>query len=162
MKLNKYPLLNEIIFLVVVSCVAGFAFNSLRTETLLLTKNWNEVKIEQVKAELPTIEILDAMGMLPKGEVCFVDAREPELFQEMHISGATNIYPYSPETEIAEKAEKLPKDKMIIIYCDSVSCDKSEKLAHKLMALGIKNVSVMPEGIEGWAMENGPMEATGL
>ena len=158
MKLNKYPLLIEILFLIVMAIAVGLAFNCLRAENLCITKDWNDLKLEQIKKDVETIEVLNALELLPKGDICFVDAREPELYAETHIEGARNIFPYSPDEKISQLAKELPKGKLIIIYCDSVSCDKSDKLAHKLVALGIKDVCVMPEGIEGWAMENGPLE----
>lgn len=46
-----------------------------------------------------------------------VDVREPKEFAEGHIPGAINI----PMEQFASQSEKLPKEKKIIVYCNSGS-----------------------------------------
>ena len=53
----------------------------------------------------------------------------------------------------------LPRDKVVITYCDGVFCNASTKAAAKLTALGFK-VKEMLDGMEGWRKEGYPVEET--
>ena len=87
-----------------------------------------------------------------------VDARRPESSAAEHGPGAVNL-PHrliSPETTAA-----LPRDRVIVTYCDGVGCNASTKAAAKLSALGFR-VKEMVGGIDWWARRDGhPVEGTG-
>jgi len=53
----------------------------------------------------------------------------------------------------------LPRDKIIVTYCDGVFCNASTKAAAKLTALGFR-VKEMLDGMEGWRKEGYPVEET--
>lgn len=77
-----------------------------------------------------------------------VDARNPEEYQEAHISGAINI----PEREFERFTGILPSDKnaQLIFYCNGVKCGKSKKAAKKALDIGYTNVVVYAEGMPVW------------
>lgn len=47
---------------------------------------------------------------------------------------------------------ELPTDKQanLVFYCGNTACTASHQGAKRAIALGYKNVSVMPDGIAGW------------
>ena len=85
-----------------------------------------------------------------------LDARAPEAFAKGHVPGAINI----PHRTIdASTTAALPRDKVIVTYCDGVFCNASTKAAAKLTALGFK-VKEMLDGMNGWRKEGYPVEET--
>ncbi len=53
----------------------------------------------------------------------------------------------------------MPRDKVIVTYCDGVFCNASTKAAGKLTALGF-SVKERLDGMEGWRKERYPVEET--
>jgi rhodanese-related sulfurtransferase len=98
----------------------------------------------------------DVKADLDKGVqgLLLVDARSAEKFSAGHVPGALNL-PYRAITE--ETAAGLPKDRTLVVYCTSVSCNASAKAAVRLAALGFR-VKEMVGGIEAWADEGYPVE----
>lgn len=83
-----------------------------------------------------------------------LDARTPEAYSKGHVPGALNL-PYrkiDPTT-----TGSLPRDKIIVTYCDGVLCNASTKAASRLTALGFK-VKEMLDGMAGWKEEGYPVE----
>ena len=85
-----------------------------------------------------------------------LDARTPETFAKGHVPGAINI----PHRTIdASTTAALPRDKVIVTYCDGVFRNASTHAAAKLTALGFK-VEEMLDGMSGWRREGYPVEET--
>ena len=85
-----------------------------------------------------------------------LDARTPETYAKGHVPGAINM----PHRAIdAVSTASLPRDKVIVTYCDGVLCNASTKAAAKLTALGFK-VKEMLDGMNGWTKEGYPIEET--
>lgn len=85
-----------------------------------------------------------------------VDARSPENYARGHVPGAINF----PHRQMNEStATALPKDKLIVVYCDGIGCNASTKGAAKLSALGFR-VKEMLGGIDWWRRDGYPVEVT--
>jgi len=88
--------------------------------------------------------------------ILVVDARAPGTYARGHIPGSINL----PHRTIdSSTTASLPRDKVIVTYCDGVFCNASTKAAAKLTALGFK-VKEMLDGMEGWRKEGYPLEET--
>ncbi|HTT71768.1 MAG TPA: rhodanese-like domain-containing protein [Anaeromyxobacteraceae bacterium] len=75
-----------------------------------------------------------------------LDARSREAYERGHVPGALSL-PHrliSPETVAA-----LPRDAVLVTYCDGVHCNASTWAAVKLARLGFR-VKEMQGGLEGW------------
>ncbi|MFN2412024.1 MAG: rhodanese-like domain-containing protein [Pyrinomonadaceae bacterium] len=55
----------------------------------------------------------DAKKEFDAKSAVFVDTHSPDQFAKQHIAGAINI----PANDTADKIDKLPKNKKIIVYC---------------------------------------------
>ena len=101
----------------------------------------------------------DVYADLRNGETGFIvlDARTPEAYARGHVPGAIS-FPH--RTIEAATASSLPKNKLIVTYCDGVFCNASTKAAAKLTGLGFK-VKEMIHGMAGWREEGYPIE-TGI
>lgn len=95
----------------------------------------------------------DVMLDLQRGQTGFiiVDVRSADDFAECHVEGAIS-FPYRQIN--GETVTGLPKDKLIITYCDGPGCNASTKAALRLSSLGYR-VKEMIGGIEYWKRENG-------
>jgi rhodanese-related sulfurtransferase len=102
----------------------------------------------------------DVGGDIAAGATGFVvlDCRSPELYAAAHIPGAVNI----PHRRITAETvdELLPRDALVVTYCNGPHCNASTRGALRLASLG-RRVKEMPGGMMGWAAENLPVE-TGL
>ncbi|AZT91131.1 dehydrogenase [Caldicellulosiruptor changbaiensis] len=86
------------------------------------------------------------------GDFVVLDVRTPEQYQKKHIKGAINI----PLEMIYQKINQLPKDKPIIVYCNSgVSSNIAQNILQQNgfrkvcnLSGGILNVT-LPELLEG-------------
>jgi rhodanese-related sulfurtransferase len=88
--------------------------------------------------------------------IVVVDARTPETYARGHVPGAINL-PH--RTFDSSTTASLPRDKVIVTYCDGVFCNASTRAAAKLAALGFK-VKEMLDGMEGWRKEGYAIEET--
>ena len=89
---------------------------------------------------------------IPKDDwnkVFIVDARDADQFAKEHIPGAVNI---DWRQSVARRSE-LPKDRMVVMYCNSGSLSAQAVFALRL--LGHENVKVLQDGIEGWKAKGG-------
>lgn len=84
--------------------------------------------------------------------VIVIDARKPEFYTRGHVPGAYNM----PHREItAESTAWLPKDAVLVTYCDGIGCNASTKAAIKLSALGFR-VKEMIGGFDWWLRDGNP------
>lgn len=84
-----------------------------------------------------------------------VDVRSPEAYAEGHIPTAVNI----PLQELPGKMSQLPKDKTIVTYCGSITCQMAPKAALELAQKGFKVVE-LHGGLKEWHAYGYPVEST--
>jgi rhodanese-related sulfurtransferase len=88
--------------------------------------------------------------------IIVLDARTPESYSRGHVPGAINL----PHRTInSSTTASLPRDKVIVTYCDGVFFNASTKAAAKLTALGFKGKETL-DGMEGWRKEGYAIEET--
>ena len=78
-----------------------------------------EVRFQGVQ----TVSLEQAYALHREGKAMFVDARPPDEYAELHISGAVNLPPddleKGPESRLAGSA----KDRDLVVYCGQANCD---------------------------------------
>ncbi len=94
-------------------------------------------------------------GMLDKtpDQVCILDVRSPESFNEAHIPTALNV----PLAELVSKLGTLPKNKTIVTYCSNLTCALAPKAALELAQKGFKVMQLMG-GMAVWQENGFPVE----
>jgi 3-mercaptopyruvate sulfurtransferase SseA len=60
------------------------------------------------------ITVAQAKQAMENGEAFFIDTRGADAYEREHIRGAINM----PMSEAAARAKELPKNKLLIAYCD--------------------------------------------
>lgn len=89
---------------------------------------------------------------IPKAEypnMMIIDARDAGQFGKSHIPGAVNI----EWRKVLEQRAKIPKDKMVLIYCNTGSL--SAQAGFALRVAGYDNVKILQGGFEEWKAKGG-------
>lgn len=81
-----------------------------------------------------------------------IDVRTPAEYKSGHIGGAKNI----PLNTLANKMKNIPKDKPVVIVCQTGS--RSASATRQLMAAGYDNVTNLSGGTLRWRMSGNPVE----
>ena len=147
----------QIIVIAITSTVFSLTLNAVRPDGIpLLAEELavaEEIEHDAVEPRLLAITLDQALEFYQKGTV-FVDAREPEYYQEGHIKGAWNI-PFF--LELVFKLDSLQgKDAPMVIYCSGDECGSSEDLAYELQAEGFSNLFVFKGGWTAWNTNGHP------
>jgi len=151
--------IGQIIVIAITSTVLSLTLNAVRLDGIpLLAKELavaEEIEYDTAEPRLLAITLDQALELYQKGTV-FVDAREPEYYQEGHIKGAWNI-PFF--LELVFKLDSLQgKDAPLVIYCSGDECGSSEDLADELQVEGFSNLLVFKGGWTAWNTSGHPIE----
>ena len=152
--------IGQIIVITITSIVLSLILNVVRPDGIpLLAKELavaEEIEYDAAtEPRLLAITLEQALDLYQKGTV-FVDAREPEYYQEGHIKGAWNI-PFF--LELVFKLDSLQdKDAPLVIYCSGDECGSSEDLAYELQGEGFSNLLVFRGGWTAWNSSGHPIE----
>ncbi len=108
--------------------------------------------------EIQRITLDELKQEMDKGaDIVILDAQPKSVYDKGHIKGARSL-PWS--TQLTEGNVQLPRDKMIVTYCD---CGPGEAdgadLAARLKEMGFSNVKVLADpSIRGWMNAGYPVE----
>jgi rhodanese-related sulfurtransferase len=113
------------------------------------------VLIDEISGYLEFIDYGGAVifaEQIPRAEyskMMVIDARDAGQFSKAHIPGALNI----EWRKVLEQRSKIPKDKMVLIYCNTGSLSAQAGLALRLA--GYDNVKILQGGFEEWKAKGG-------
>lgn len=146
--------LREVIWIVVAATAIGFIQTAVMSKGLFAPPI--EASSNASSGSAPEfIALEDAVKLFSSGEALFVDARHGFDYRQGHIKGAINVplKDFSPGMLGA-----LPKDQLLITYCDGEECNSSIDMAKKLDSLGYSNVKIFFGGWKEWVKNNQPVE----
>ncbi len=96
------------------------------------------------------IDLEKAKRLFDVGDCIFIDAREPEPYEEGHIPGAIN-WPYNDFDNYRQKyTDEFDRDACIVVYCSHWECDESSDVATGLVWEQFTEVYRFRAGIEEW------------
>jgi len=89
----------------------------------------------------------------------FVDARNDQAFEEGHIPGAIQFFPYEADRFIDDVMERTNGVLRIIVYCNGGECTDSKYACRELLEMGLPEdaVFLFAEGWEAWTAKNMPV-----
>lgn len=99
---------------------------------------------------IQTLSIEELPEALAGGSPVLIDARSPEDFASKHIPGAINIPLGVSKAHRDAKLREIPRDTLVVTYCDPNGCPLSARLAIVLFHEGFSNIRVL-EG--DWTIE---------
>jgi len=124
--------------------------DGVKTATLISFKG--PIKIAQEKLILyPAVQKLVAAGP-EKGDYTLIDSRPLPRFQEGTIPTSINL----PFPAFDKFLDRLPKekDKLLVFYCQGITCMMSPNSLRRAEAMGYTKVRVYREGWPEWTQKN--------
>jgi len=97
-----------------------------------------------------TLDLAQAYQIWREKKALFVDARQAEEYQELHVQGAVNASPETWEDLSASELMKMDRMRELVVYCSQESCDDALKLAKRLRAAGFVRVMAFTGGFRAW------------
>jgi rhodanese-related sulfurtransferase len=95
------------------------------------------------------IDVTEALALAGSASPLFVDARAPFDFGLGHIPGAVNV-PLKSFPASLEALKGVPRDRLLITYCDGEECNSSIDLAVKLDSVGYTDIRIFFGGWREW------------
>lgn len=97
--------------------------------------------------------------ILAQGKAVFIDAREPEEYKKGHIAGARNI-PAMEEDQHFPDLVQIPRDTLIVVYCNNAECHLGRMLTEFLATMEFKRLFLYDDGWDGWTKAGMPIDST--
>jgi rhodanese-related sulfurtransferase len=145
--------------IIIISGALGIGVNAFRAEGIPLMERWQEkVLNEQLTGGLPAVSLKQAKEAHKSGDALFVDARDPELFDQGHIPGAVSLPVRDFDSVFPRLEEQLRAAQRVITYCDGASCEMSVELTEKLLFAGLEYIEIFTGGIQQWQGAGQPIE----
>lgn len=85
-----------------------------------------------------------------KGSAVILDTRFQTDYEVGHIDSAISLPINCTDEAYAATVSELPKDKKIVLYCQSAGCKFAEKIAIRLKDDGFKNLAIFKGGWVEW------------
>lgn len=101
-----------------------------------------------------SLQPMHATQLMNQGNCSVVDVRPTAEYKQGHIIGATNLV----LSEVAEKAERISKDKAapVLVYCKNGT--QAPNAAKQLQQAGFEQVYLLSGGLMSWQAESMPLE----
>lgn len=147
----------QMVVVVAFSIALALVINQVRNGGLPLVMPFPpEYRCPEQMTEGLAIPAKEALRRHGREGIAFVDARPQASYMKGHIKGAINL-PYSfLEAVPREALDPLRKEKIIIVYCNSESAERSRLMAGELLEAGLKDVWYLQGGFLGWVKAGGP------
>lgn len=96
-----------------------------------------------------------------KKDFVLIDVLSAKSYEDKHLPGAHNVS--VDAKSFTKDVEKIAggKEKPVVVYCSSESCQASPKAADKLVKVGFKEVYDFEGGIADWQDAGYPFEKEG-
>lgn len=172
--------IKEASIIIFASIVLGFIANAVSPKGVPLIADYSERFAIDTSKSVEKID-LSKRGKLNKGgfyepvnipleaakelfdeNAVFIDGREDSEFRQGHIKGAKNI-PYksfleSTKEQKIETMKDIDKEKIIVSYCSSDSCEISIDNAYEMAKIGYNDVKIFLGGYKEWKNKDYPIE----
>ncbi len=96
------------------------------------------------------ISLAQLNQLLTDGRILLIDARDSAAYRKGRIAGARNIFGLDADEHFAELAP-MPRDTLVVIYCNNPECHLGRMLAEFMSAIGFKRLYLYDDGFDGWA-----------
>ncbi|MGC9326218.1 MAG: rhodanese-like domain-containing protein [Candidatus Hinthialibacter sp.] len=141
--------------IIIISSLLGLLVNAVSSPSLPLIRPPDETG---EKWTIVTGE--EVLQHLQEGSSIFVDARDAKYFHEGRIPGAVNLPAASFGEAFAEIGEALPRDFLLIVYCQGDPCDESRDVLDHLELLGFQELALYKGGWMDWEQNEYPLEVS--
>jgi rhodanese-related sulfurtransferase len=117
--------------------------------------------VAEANAAIETIQAAEAMQLLNRVEVAFIDIRDlPELERDGIIPGAIHaprgMLEFLADPESPYHKDVFASDKQLLLYCASGS--RSALATQRLKEMGMNRIAHVGGGLKAWKEASGPVE----
>ena len=109
--------------------------------------------IAEAKSRIRELSPAEARERTGRGDVVFLDVREPNEWNLGHVPGALHIPRGTMETKVEQA---IPRDREVVIYC--ATGNRSALAADTLQQMGYDRVSSLAGGWRDWVQSGGAVE----
>ncbi len=158
--------LRQALWLLFLALVMALIYNFLNPKGIPLVGAWTPKILKQGVVAPPSydesidaavVNLSEAMAAFNSGQAIFLDSRKKEDFEAGHIKGAQRCFLEEFDIEFPLVKDKLPKEALIITYCDGDECELSLFLARNLKNEGYSNVKIFFGGWQEWTQAGLPV-----
>ncbi|MFB3882423.1 MAG: rhodanese-like domain-containing protein [Armatimonadota bacterium] len=155
---SRFPHAARAFGLVCLAALAAWIWNArLPLGIPWLPSPGNRVGIPRAfERRLPEINAARALQLYEAGDVLFVDSRDKKDYDKDHIPGAVSF----PQREWAKAwpkmKGKLPKDRLLVLYCYGAHCGLSTRQGKALLEQGYSKLVILDYGWKAWTEAGGP------
>jgi len=150
----------ESVLIVCAAVVLGFSYTLFAGKGFFGSSKTTGIAPSHGAGPAPTpISLTEARTLFETGGAIFVDSRHHFDFRRGHIRSAVNI-PLANFESAQKTVAALPRDKVIIVYCDGSECNSSIELAAKLYEQGFGGVRFFWGGWQDWVSNKLPTESS--
>ena len=139
--------IREALIILLASTVLGFAHTIVMKKGLFAPPS--RIALSQQVVAPVFVSYEEAVDLFNSGSALFVDTRHEYDYKLGHIKGAINV-PLKDFELAKSPLATLPKDKLLVTYCDGAECNSSIELAQKLSDAGFTNVKMFFGGWNEW------------
>ena len=96
------------------------------------------------------IALAEAEDLWASGTAVVLDARAEAFFGRGRVPGARNVPAEGDGAALPDGVLALPRDAVLVVYCEGGACQSSLALARKLHDAGFRDIRVFGGGWEEW------------
>ena len=96
-----------------------------------------------------------------KKDFLFLNVLDAATFEAGHLPGSRNVPLGSSDFERQVERQAGRKDRPVVVYCASMTCDASTKAARRLEEAGFTVVHDFKGGMKTWQEAGEPLESEG-
>lgn len=111
-----------------------------------------------LEQQFPDPVELDELDELLAAGALLVDARNRDDYRTSHLAGAVLLPLGEVDALLTDFMRQVPKDRVLILYCNGFGCPDSFDLGVRLLAAGYLQVRVFEGGFPQWRDEGRPLE----
>ncbi|MCL4267280.1 MAG: rhodanese-like domain-containing protein [Anaerolineae bacterium] len=117
--------------------------------------------VAEANATIETIPVAEALPLLDREEVVFVDIRDlPEIERDGIIPGAIHVprgmLEFTADPESPYHKEVFTSGKQLLLYC--ASGGRSALATQRLQEMGLNRIAHVAGGLKAWKEASGPVE----
>lgn len=166
-KLNPKTSTQEVLIIVCISVILAFIYNLFSSKSIPWIKS-KEIITYVSDEELFQKQISDSLsqknvttqqllGLIETKIGIIIDARNKDAYIRGHIPGAINI-PFLDVFNYVEQLDIIPRDTLIVVYCEGVNCELSHHLSEFMLNMNFSRIYHYIGGYEEWVNEKLPLE----
>ena len=146
-------------WIVFLAVVAALIYNSVRPNGISLIGAWSPKILEggvvappsyDQTVDAPVVNLSEAMAAFNSGQAIFLDARKKADYAAGHIKGALRCFLEEYDVDFPLVRDRLPKEALIVTYCDGDESELSLFLARNMLQEGYTNVKIFFGGWKEW------------